>query len=294
LILPRPHERMNDMTQREKAETFSKLHEGTPILVLLNVWDVAGALIVEEAGFPAIATSSAAIANSLGLLDGQRITRSEMAAVVARIAAAVHIPVTADMEAGYGDLPVDAAATARAALEAGAVGLNIEDGTGIPNRPLIDIQRQAEKIRAMRQVADAAKVPLVINARIDTFLRQAGDEHSRLDETIRRACAFRKAGADCVFVPALRDPAAITALLMASPGPLNLLGGTGTPTIPDLERLGVARLSLGAGPYRAALGLLRRIAGELGRSGTYREVTDGMVSTAEMNRLLEDAGKDRS
>jgi 2-methylisocitrate lyase-like PEP mutase family enzyme len=284
---------MDDMTQREKAEKFRKLHDGPPILILLNVWDVAGALIVEEAGFPAIATSSAAIANSLGLLDGQRIMRNEMAAVVARIAAAVRVPVTADMEAGYGDLPEDAAATARAALDAGAVGLNIEDSTGNPDRPLADIQRQVDKIRAMRHVADAAKVPLVINARIDTFLRQVGDERNRMDETIRRACAFREAGADCVFVPALRDPAAISALLRASPGPLNILGGAGTPSVPELERLGVARVSLGAGPYRAALGLLRRIASELTRSGTYREVTEGMVSTGEMNRLLEDSGRDR-
>ncbi len=279
------------MTQREKAEKLRKMHDGPPILVLLNVWDVAGALIVEEAGFPAIATSSAAIANSLGYLDGQRITRNEMAAVVARIASAVRVPVTADMEAGYGDLPEDAAATARAALDAGAVGLNIEDGTGNPDRPLVDIQRQVEKIRAMRQVADDMKVPLVINARIDTFLRQVGNERGRMDETIRRASAFREAGADCVFVPALRDPAAITALLRASPGPLNILGGAGTPPIPELERLGVARVSLGGGPYKAALGLLRRIAAELTRSGGYREVTDGMVSTAEVNRLLEGSGR---
>ncbi len=280
------HVESTAMTQREKADTFRKLHDGPPILVLLNVWDVAGALIVEEAGFPAIATSSAAIANSLGYLDGQRITRDEMAAVVARIASAVRVPVSADMEAGYGDLPEDAAMTAQAALDAGAVGLNIEDGTGNPDRPLVAIERQVEKIRAMREVADARKVPLVINARIDTFLRQVGDERNCLDETIRRSGKFREAGADCIFVPMLRDPAAITALLRASPGPVNVLGGAGTPPVPELERLGVARVSLGAGPYRAALGLLRRIAAELHRDGGYREVSEGMVSTAEMNRLL--------
>ncbi len=120
-----------------------------------------------------------------------------------------------------------------------------------------------------------------------------GDERSRMDETIRRASAFREAGADCVFVPALRESVAISALLQASPGPLNILGGAGTPPVPELERLGVARLSLGGGPYNAALGLLRRIAAELGRSGSYREVTEGMVPTAEMNRLLEDSGRDR-
>jgi len=280
---------MEGMSRREKAEKFRTLHQGRPILVLLNVWDVAGALIVEEAGFPAIATSSAAIANSLGYLDGQRITRDEMAEVVSRIASAVRVPVSADMEAGYGDRPEDAAETARVALEAGAVGLNIEDGTGIQDCPLIDLERQVEKIRAMRQVADAAKVPLVINARIDTFLRQVGDEHSRLDETIRRARAFREAGADCVFVPALWDPASITALLKASQGPLNILGGTGTPPVPELERLGVARVSLGAWPYRAVLGLLRKIAAELGKSGSYREATEGAVSSPEIEKLLRPA-----
>ena len=277
---------MEGMSRREKAEKFRTLHQGRPILVLLNVWDVAGALIVEEAGFPAIATSSAAIANSLGYLDGQRITRDEMAEVVSRIASAVRVPVSADMEAGYGDRPEDAAETARVALEAGAVGLNIEDGTGIQDCPLIDLERQVEKIRAMRQVADAAKVPLVINARIDTFLRQVGDEHSRLDETIRRAHAFREAGADCVFVPALWDPASITALLKASQGPLNILGGTGTPPVPELERLGVARVSLGAWPYRAALGLLRKIAAELSKSGSYRQATEKAVSSPEIEKLL--------
>src|SRR5204863_5280280 len=151
--------------QRRRGELFRRLHSGKPILVLPNVWDVASARIVEQAGFPALATSSAGVAFALGYPDGERISREEMAAAVARIVAHVAVPVTADMESGYGRRPEDAAATVRAAIEAGAVGMNFEDSPGEGGEPLLDEALQVERIRAARKAADATGVPFVLNAR---------------------------------------------------------------------------------------------------------------------------------
>jgi 2-methylisocitrate lyase-like PEP mutase family enzyme len=277
---------MTAPTAAEKAARLRALHAPPPILVLVNAWDVASACIVEAAGFPAVATSSAGIANSLGFVDGERISRGEMAAAVARIAAAVRVPVTADMEAGYGSRPEEAALTARAAIAAGAVGLNLEDGTRDPARPLAELALQVEKLCAVREAGEAEGVPLVINARTDTYLAMGGDEATRFAETVRRAQAFRAAGADCVFVPGLCDPGAIIALLRESPGAFNVVVRNGLPPAAELERLGVARLSFGPWPYRAALGQLRRMVEELRAAGTYAAALEGAPTAAEINRLL--------
>jgi 2-methylisocitrate lyase-like PEP mutase family enzyme len=274
--------------QRAKAEAFLRLHLGPRLLILPNVWDVGSARIVEQAGFHAVATTSAGIAYSLGYRDGQRISRGEMIAAVGRITRAVRIPVTADLEAGYGDTPAAAAVTARAALAVGAVGLNLEDGTGEPAEPLVELGRQLDKLRAVQEAAASAGVPLVLNARTDTYLAEVGDPEGRLDETIRRVRAFREAGATCVFVPRLVEPDAIAALLKASPGPLNLLAGPGLPTVPVLDALGVARLSMGAGLYRAALGVVRRIASEWLTEGASPTLAEMALASAEAERLLED------
>ena len=138
------------MTQQEKAEGFRALHTSGRILVLPNVWDAASARVIEEAGFPALATTIAGVAAVLGYPDGERIGREEMAAAVARIARAVAVPVTADMEAGYGPDPAAAAATVRAVIDAGAIGLNLEDGTGDPTNPLFEVSAQDERIQAAR------------------------------------------------------------------------------------------------------------------------------------------------
>jgi predicted thioesterase len=156
--------------QKQKAEGLRALHRGPRILVLPNAWDVASARLLEEAGFGAIATTSAGIAFTLGYPDGQRISREEMLAVVGRIAAAVKVPVTADVEAGYGDRPEDAARTARDVIEAGAVGMNLEDGTDDPQHPLSDLALQVERLAAVQEAARSAGVPVVLNARTDVYL----------------------------------------------------------------------------------------------------------------------------
>jgi 2-methylisocitrate lyase-like PEP mutase family enzyme len=271
--------------QQEKASSFRAMHSGKEILLLPNVWDVASARIIEEAGFGAIATTSAGIAFSLGYPDGQNISREEMLAAVARITRSVRIPVTADVEAGYGNTPEDAARTAQGVIEAGAVGINLEDAASDPGTPLVELPLQLEKIRAVQEVAARFKVPLVLNARTDVYLLQVGYPATRYNEAVRRLRAFRDAGADCVFLPGVRDAATIRRLVSDLQCPVNILAGPGSPSVPELQTLGVARVSLGSGPMRATLGLLRRLAEELQRAGTYAAL-DGAPPHDEINHLL--------
>jgi len=279
---------MDLQPQRERAAALRRLHQGPGILVLANAWDVASARLVETAGFPAVATSSAGVAFVLGYPDGERISRAEMAEAVRRIASRVSVPVTADMEAGYGPTTEDAAATARAVVAAGAVGMNLEDAPGPGGEgTLIDQPLQVERIRAARETAAAAGVPIVINARTDVFLAGVGEPATRLAHAARRLAAYRDAGADCLFAPGVCDPPTIGALVRELGAPLNILAGKGCPPIPELARLGVRRVSVGSGLMRAALGLVRRIAEELRGPGTYEQLLAGTIPHAEMNRLFE-------
>ena len=274
--------------QRERVEILRRLHQGPRILVLPNVWDVVTARIVEAAGFSALATTSAGVAFALGYPDGERISRAEMVAAVRRIAARVRVPVTADMEAGYGRTPQAAAETAREVIAAGAVGMNLEDAPA-DGDGLFDVALQAERVRAARESAEAADVPLVINARTDVFLASIGAPETRLSHAVRRLNAYRAAGADCLFAPGVTDRATIATLVREVGGPLNVLAGPGCPPVPELEALGVRRLSLGSGVMRATLGLVRRIAGELQGPGTFAALFGDQVPPhAEVNRLLGD------
>ena len=271
--------------QKAKAERFRKLHLGPRTLLLPNAWDVASARILEEAGFEATATSSAGVAFSLGYPDGQRISRPEMLAAVARIARAVKVPVTADLEAGYGDRPEDAARTATGMIAAGAIGMNLEDSRDDAPQPLIDLLLAVEKIRAVREAARAEGVPIVLNARTDVYLAEVGLPERRYDETVRRLAAYRDAGADCLFAPGVRDKSTIERLVRDLNAPLNILAGPGFPSVPELQKLGVARVSLGSRPMRATLGLLARMAEELRTAGTY-EAMSGAPTHAEINRMM--------
>ncbi len=267
---------------KAKAKLFRDLHHGPALLVLPNAWDVASARIFEEAGFPAIATTSAGIAYSLGYPDKQRIGPAEMAAVVGRIAEEVRVPVTADMEAGYGDV----AATVEAILDAGVVGMNLEDATHEPGRALFPVEEQVERIRAARKAADERGIPLVINARTDVFLLPDDSSVGPVAEAIHRLNAYREAGADCLFAPGVTDALRIEALARAVRGPLNVLAGKGTPPVADLKALGVARLSIGSTAMRATMALTRRIAAELLQAGTYTLLTEDTVPYADANKLL--------
>lgn len=273
-------------TQTELARQFLALHDRRKTLVLPNAWDVASARIFEEAGFPAVGTSSAGIANALGYPDGQKISRSEMLSVVHRIVEAVGIPVTADMEAGYGAKPEEVAQTAREVLAAGAVGMNFEDA--VHDRPdlLADLSLQKEKIRAVVETSTRAGVSFVLNARTDVFLAGIGAAETRLARTIERLNAYRDAGAQCLFAPGVKDKETIAQLARGVHGPLNILATAGTPPVADLEKLGVARVSVGSGAMRATLGLLTRIARQLREEGSFSLMTEGAMTYADANRLF--------
>jgi 2-methylisocitrate lyase-like PEP mutase family enzyme len=262
---------MDTATQRDRAAQFRDRHTDSDAgtLVLPNSWDAASTLLFEQAGFEAVGTSSAGVAASMGVPDGEHLSRAEMLAVVERISHTVGVPVSADIEAGYGDSPADVSETIRRTIDAGAVGVNLEDGTDDPAGPLDDVEGHAAKIRAARDAADDAGVPLVINGRTDVFWREAGDEADRVDRAIQRANAYADAGSDCLFVPGVTDAATIEALVDGIDGPLNVLGGPGAPPVPELGDLGVGRVSVGSGPMRATLARLREIAAELRDEGTY-------------------------
>ncbi len=276
-----------DMTaQGRKAEELRKLHGGPRVLVLPNAWDAASARVLEELGYPAIATTSAGVAFALGYPDGQRVSRDEMLDVVARIARAVRVPVTADMEAGYGITPKDMAETAKAIVAAGAVGLNLEDVTGDTESSQVDSALQGEKIRTIREVSASLGVSLVINARTDVYLMPIGPEATRFDRTVERLRAYRAAGADCVFAPGVKERGLIEKLVKAVAAPVNILVTPGCPSIPELEKLGVRRASIGSGVMRSTLGQVRRIGKELLEKGTYSSVFEGAIPFAEVNALL--------
>jgi 2-methylisocitrate lyase-like PEP mutase family enzyme len=271
-------------TLLRKAKYFRSLHHGPALLVLANAWDAASARLFEQAGFAAIGTTSAGIAWSQGCPDGQRLSREAMVEAVGRIAAAVSVPVTADMESGYGETAEEIAETVRLTIRAGAAGINLEDSRKEAPGLLWEASAHAENIRAARAAARAENFPLVINARTDVYWEQAGAPESRLDQTIRRATTYLEAGADCIFVPGVRDAETIGRLAGAIPGPLNLLAGPGMPPVPELRQLGVRRLSVGSGPMRAALTLLEGLARELLDSGTCSAFTEGVLPYAEVNR----------
>ena len=254
---------MDIRKQVEKAEKFRELHHRPRMLLLPNAWDVASARILEECGHPAIATSSAAVAYALGYADGQRISRGEMLEVAGRIARAAQIPVTADLEAGYGTTPKEMADTVKAAIAAGIIGMNLEDITGDDESSLVDLPLQMEKIRAIREAASSAGVPFVLNARTDIYLMPIGPEATRFERTVERLRAYREAGADCLFAPGVYDLETIKKLVKAVEAPLNILANPACPSIPEMEKAGVARVSAGSGIMRAAMGLVQRIGREM-------------------------------
>lgn len=244
------------------------------MLILPNVWDAASARIVEQAGARAIATTSSGVATALGYSDGQQISRELMIEATARIARVVTCPLTADIEAGYGNTIDAALQTVRAVIETGAVGFNIEDSLPQSPQTLQDMGYQVELISALRTLAIAMDVPFVINARVDVYLHAIGAPESRFDETVRRANAYLRAGADCVYPIGRLERDVIGDLAQAIEGPINIMGGPQQPPLADLAQLGVARVSLAGGLMSAMLGRLRTVVRGLLERGDY----DGMAA----------------
>jgi 2-methylisocitrate lyase-like PEP mutase family enzyme len=344
--------------QAQKASRLLELHHGPYPLVLINAWDAASAAMVEHCGLPAVATSSAALANALGFADGQHLPWAQMLETVAGICRAVKVPVTADIESGFAADAKALETSITQIIQAGAVGVNLEDvmpeSAGPRNvdpksadpqsadlqspdlkredpqsadlknaepkhidskhadpkqadpsirhgSPLFPLAEQVARIQAARRAATAQGIHLVINARTDAYWQAGVPPAEALRNTLERGQAYLQAGADCIFVPGLRKPEHIRTVidyLRANPpsvDPLpadhgepavNILAGPGVPSIPELAKLGVKRVSYGSGPHRAAMGLLRRMADEARTSGTYKALTEGAVPYEEMNGLM--------
>jgi 2-methylisocitrate lyase-like PEP mutase family enzyme len=346
----------NSLTLAQKASRLLELHHAAQPLILINAWDAASAAMVEHCGLPAIATSSAAMANALGFPDGQYLPWAQMLDAVARVCRAVTVPVTADIESGFASNVTALETSITQIIQAGAVGVNLEDvrpanpahqiadsknvdfKNADPVRhgsPLFPLQVQIARIQAARRAAQAAGIHLVINARTDAYWQAGVNPAEALRNTLERGKAYLQAGADCIFIPGLRNPDHIKTVidhlsagyvrpdLRASAlqpndlqtndlhtndlhtnnlhtndlhtniprdvhwvSPVNILAGPGVPSIPELAKLGVKRVSYGSGPHRAAMGLLRRIASEAKTSGTFQALTEGAVPYEEINGLF--------
>ncbi len=271
-------------TQKEKAEDFRSLHHGKRILTLPNGWDVPSARVFEEAGFPAVATSSAGMMVSLGYPDGEVIDRREMVSAVRRIARVLAVPLSVDVVAGFGQTSKEVVATVRSVIEAGAIGINIEDFVH-ETKELYAVEKQVEKLKAIKALGESMRIPLVINARTDALRYAPGDPESKLKEAIRRGLAYRDAGADCVYPMGLTDAASISLFVKALNFPVNVMVRRGLPPTKELERLGVARLSFGPTASYAAMGLLKRAAREVLEKGTYESLIEGAITFDELNSL---------
>lgn len=271
-------------TLNAKAKLLKSYIDEPPILVLPNVWDAGSAKIVENAEFPVIATSSGGIAWSRGYSDGEWISREEMLSVVARISANVSLPVTADLESGYGPDEGSLAETVIAALEAGAVGANFEDSINGPNgRKLIEFDRSVARLKAAREAALSVGVHFVINARTDTFA--GGGNDSSFPEAIRRANAYLRVGVDCIFIPFVNDINIIRELVKEIHGPINILVGAASPTVQELQDVGVARVSIGGLFSLVNYANVHSACDELRQNGTYGWAANALPHP-KMNALM--------
>jgi 2-methylisocitrate lyase-like PEP mutase family enzyme len=245
----------------EQANALRRLHFTNTPLLLPNAWDALSARLFELAGFTAIATTSAGVAWAHGYPDGEALPRSLMLDTVARIAATVSVPVTADIEAGFGATPTEVGDTVRAVIAAGAVGINLEDGMHDGGGPRLRSQDEmVERLQAAREAADNAGVPVVINARTDLFLFGRGSEAERLAETVTRARAYLEAGADCIYPIGLTDRDMLAALVRELRAPVNVMAKPTTPDLAELARIGVARVSTAIAPVLAVIAAVQHLA----------------------------------
>lgn len=269
----------------DQAETFFSLHRRDRPLVLCNAWDAYSARLFESMGFEAVASSSAGQANALGYADGEAVDIDELFAALHRIARVVRVPVSADLEAGFGSGTANAVRTLERALDAGIVGGNFEDYDPAAEA-LLPIESQCERIRALKARSQALGKRFFVNARTDVMLKEVGDASTRIDRTIERLKAYAAAGADGVFVPGATEAGEIAQIAAAIDRPLNVLGGPAMPPVAELGRLGVARVSVGSWPARVAMGAARQAAAELRDRGTFEFTRGPVLGYDESNELF--------
>jgi 2-methylisocitrate lyase-like PEP mutase family enzyme len=272
---------MVSSTQKDKAELFLKYHHDKEILVLLNSWDIGSSKLIEASGFKAIATTSMGIAASLGYPDCQIIQLAEMIESITGIVNGVQVPVSMDIEAGYGNNLNEIIDSVKKIIATGIVGINIEDSIDL-NPILIDETEFCERISAIRALSDSLGFHLVINARTDSFYTSSGSPREKLSESIKRGNKYREAGADCIFVQPVWDIETISTLVKEINAPINILSnptiGVGLPlSVSELQDLGVARLSLGSSLMKATLALMKKVADELSEKGTYNILLDTLT-----------------
>jgi 2-methylisocitrate lyase-like PEP mutase family enzyme len=274
--------------QSIRAKEFLSLHEAESILLLPNAWDVLSARIYEQLGFEAIGTTSAGISTTLGYPDGQVMTLQENLSVVKRIIDITDLPISVDIEAGYSTSVDGVVKAAEAALGIGAVGINLEDSTGDETKPFFEITEQVERIKAIRSMADARGVHLVINLRTDVYMLGKDEHTKKFKQTVERANIYKEAGADSIFVPDMGDfnEKIVTEFVNEIDAPLNIIAGPDIPPIPKLEEIGVARVSFGPRPMRALYAFLKNIMSEILVEGTYKNMTEDTLSYSEVNRML--------
>jgi 2-methylisocitrate lyase-like PEP mutase family enzyme len=273
--------------QREKAETLLSLHTSGNLLILPNVWDPIGARILQAKGFPAVATASAAVSASLGYKDGERIKRTTLIETIGRIARSVDVPVTADIESGYGTTVSGLEDTIQAVIDAGVVGINIEDGLE-EGGALRSIEDQCARISAVRQLTARHGLHLVINARIDSYLSSSFlGIADATEDAASRAEAYSRAGADCIYPIGPGDEETVRALRARIDSPINILGAPGAASLSMLESIGVNRVSLGPFVFRACLRTFVDIADALISQKDHSGIK-GMLSKSEAGEYLLD------
>ncbi len=276
---------MDSASQQRKAEAFGQLHDRRQVLLLPNAWDAVSARLFAGLGFAAIATTSGGVAWSLGYADGEIAPLEEVLQATARIVRAVEVPVTADIEAGYGATPQAVAITVRRFIETGVVGINLEDG--VDGGGLRSLEDAAARIAAARAAAAEAGIALLINARTDTYLKGWGaDAAARSDETLRRGRAYLQAGADCIYPIGLGDAPTLQALITALDAPVNVGARPGLPDVAELARIGVARVSTATRLATVALAAAGSAARALRDSGRFDSLQSS-VTHPDVQRLFK-------
>jgi 2-methylisocitrate lyase-like PEP mutase family enzyme len=261
------------------ARLFRSLHEGPDLLVIANCWDAGSARLIESLGVRALATTSAGVAWANGYRDGDALPVDRLATVVRAITRVIRVPLSVDFEGGYSTDPATVGENVAAILDAGAVGINLEDGTLAP-------EVLAAKIGAVKKRAERAGVELFVNARIDVYLKGLVPEPARVEETLSRARRYKEAGADGIFVPKVVDRGEIRTIASSIGLPLNLLGWPGLPAAAELSALGVRRLSAGSALAQLAFGCAAAVAGEFLRDGRSEPLLDGAIGFGDMNGLF--------
>lgn len=277
---------MDSTNQIRKAENFLALHADSKLLVLPNIWDPLGARMLEDMGYPAVATASASVAYSLGFDDGEVIDFETMLEVVRRIASSVDVPVTADIERGYANSISELKENIDRLIEAGVVGVNLEDSMS-DNGPLRSIDDQVERIAAVLQAARSAGVLLVVNARIDTFITGSDAPINELvAATIVRAAAYGEAGAHCVYPLGAGSLAVLEPIVQAINTHINVYASLSTASMQELEEAGISRLSVGPGLLKAGFGAMKRMANGLRNYELYADCTPGQASSEEIEQIV--------